>query len=447
MLPACGKGNIPFLGWARNVSWRLHLELVLILVLLLFSAAFSGSETAFFSLDQGDLAKLSAEGGPAGRRVGRLLYRATDLLSALLIGNLMVNTAVSVLASSLCLQWFGPRGLAIAVPVVTLLLLLLGEITPKMLALRERRRVALLTQRSLGVWLWINGPVLKLIGGMVGALLRALPFDRPRSRGMTTAELQAACELAVEDGTLSETEGRSLARLMNLADMEVIHIMTPRTAVVSLRRDMSLRQLLGTARRAGFNRYPVLEPAGARPVGLFHLKDLLQQTPPAKYPLLGSGLREILFVPESKDVAALLEEMGDGGSHLAAVIDEHGDFTGIVTMADCLQALMGPVADTPRFDAEMIPQGDGSWIVSGRADLLELQESCGVSLPLSRDYVTVAGFLMSRLGRVLQPGDAYDAGAIRLEVLEMTGHQVDRIHLTPLDPSRRPAGNRGGESC
>ncbi len=414
------------------------MELFLILLLLLFSAAFSGSETAYFSLEQADLAKLEAEGGAAGRRVARLLARATNLLSALLIGNLMVNTAISVLASSLCLRWFGPKGLALAIPVVTLLLLLWGEITPKMMALRYRRQVALAAQKPLRGWLLINRPVLGIIRAVVDAMLGILPFDRPGSREMTTAELQTACELAIEDGHLSETEGRSLARLMYLQEMEVIHIMTPRTAVVSLRRDMSLRQVLGTARRAGYNRYPVLEADGNRPVGLFHLKDLLLQVPVAESPL-ESGWREILFVPESKNVAALLAEMGDGGSHLAAVVDEHGDFTGIVTMADCLQALIGPVADTPRFDAEMIHQGDGSWIVSGRTDLRELQETCGAGLPPSRDYVTVAGFLMASLGRVPQPGDAFDQGMFRLEVLEMTGHRVDRIRLTPLQKDDRPA--------
>lgn len=423
-----------------------RLEVLVIFVLLGLSAVFSGSETAFFSLNHADIAKLKAREGAAGRRAGRLLERATDLLSALLIGNLLVNTAVSVLASSLCLQWFGPRGLAIAIPVVTLLLLLLGEITPKMLALRSRRSVALMTARLLGVWLVINGPVLRLVGMIVGALLRALPFDRAGTRGMTTAELQTACELAIEDGTLSETEGKSLARLMNLENMEVIHIMTPRTAVVSLRRNMSLRQLLGAARRAGYNRYPVLEETGDRPVGLFHLKDLLVQSPVGERPL-ESDLRPLLFVPESKDVAALLEEMGDGGSHLAAVVDEHGDFTGIVTMADCLQALMGPVGDTPRFDAEMVAQGGGRWVVSGRADLLELQESCGLSLPASRDYVTIAGFLMARLGRIPQPGDTYREGEVLLEVLEMTGHRVDRIQLTGLPGNDPAAGNGREDAC
>lgn len=418
------------------------MSLILFVILLLLSAAFSGSETAYFSLDAGDRARLSADEKGPGRRIVRLLGRSTDLLSAILIGNLLVNTAISVLASSLCLQWFGPAGLAVAVPVVTLLLLLLGEITPKLLALQMRLSLARGMRAPLEGWLWLNGPVLAVVRALVGGLLRILPESKGGARPLRADELQTACDLAVEEGKLTETEGRSLSRLLQLEELEVIQIMTPRTAVVSLRRDMSLRQMLGMARRAGYNRYPVLDPESGRPVGLFHLKDLLQQSPTSERPLENT-LRPLLFVPESKAVAALLDEMAQGDAHLAAVVDEHGDFTGIVTMADCLQSLLGAVGDTPRFDTELLPFGGGGWVVGGRADLRELQETCGVSLPPSRDYVTIAGFLMARLGRVLQPGDAWEEAGYRIEVLEMTGHRVDRLQVAPLEEDA--AGDETGE--
>ncbi len=420
------------------------MDLLLLIILLVFSAAFSGSETAFFSLGKGELARMEKEGTRAGRRVIALLGRANDLLSGLLIGNLMVNIGASVVATSLCLKWFGPGGLVVAVPATTLALLLLGEITPKMMALRFRHKVSLAAQAPLGLWMVITGPVLWAIGGLVRLLIESLPFDRTGSRNLTTGELQIACDMAVEEGTLTETEGRSLARLLQLKDLEVVQIMTPRTSVVALRRDMSLRQVLGAARRAGFNRYPVLDVEGGHPVGLFHLKDLLNRDTDSPLPLK-DDLREILFVPESKDVAALLSDMRAGRIHLAAVVDEHGDFTGIVTLADCLQALMGPVADTKNRSQEMVPLGDGRWIISGRTDLRELEENCGISLPPSRDYVTVAGFLMTSLGRVLQPGDKVTLPVARLSVLEVTGLRVDTIQVTLLaDP--RSAANSGGEA-
>jgi len=419
------------------------LDLLLLLFLLGLSAVFSGSETAFFSLGPVELARMEKEDSRAGRRVLALLRRAHDLLSALLIGNLLVNTAASVVATSLCLHWFGQGGILVAVPATTLALLLLGEITPKMLALRFRERVSMAAQAPLVVWLRMTGPVLGVIGSLVRLLIFNLPFERTGSRNLTTAELQTACDLAVEDGTLTETEGRSLARLLQLEDLDVSHIMTPRTSVVAMRKEMSLRHVLAVARRAGFNRYPVLDSAGGRPVGWFHLKDLLARTPVPVRPLQ-EELRELLFVPESKDVATLLTDMRGRGTHLAAIVDEHGDFTGIVTLADCLQALMGPVADIMERIPEMIPLGHGRWVISGRTDLRELEENCGLSLPPSRDYVTVAGFLMTRLGRVLEPGDKVTLATARLSVLEMTGHRVDRIQVTLLGDQGVALTLRGG---
>ena len=201
--------------------------------------------------------------------------------------------------------------------------------------------------------------------------------------------------------------------------------------------------LLATARRAGFNRYLVTGPDDDRPRGLFHLKDLLAHDPVPEQPLLGP-LREPLYVPESKDVAALLDEMRAGGTHLAAVVDEHGDYTGIVTMADCLQALLGPVADTAGRGEEVVPLGGGRWVIGGRTDLRELEEACDLRLPPSRDYVTVAGYMMTTLGRVLAPGDRVTLPEARLTVLEMTGHRVDRVKVTLLAAER--AGEGGGES-
>ncbi len=411
------------------------MEIILLLILLALSASFSGTETAFFSLGAADLARLGQGRGKAGQRVVALVGRGHDLLSALLIGNLLVNIAASVVATSLCLSWFGPNGVVVAVPVTTLTLLLLGEITPKMLALRYRERTALVGQGPLRFWLALTRPLLIISGAVTATVVRILPSEPTGNAPMSMAELQTACDMAVEDGTLTETEGRSLARLLLLEDLAVADIMTPRTAVVDLKPDMSLKQVLATARRAGFNRYLVTGPEGERPVGLFHLKDLLGRRPVPEFPLR-EGLRDLLFVPESKDVAALLAEMGAGGAHLAAVVDEHGDYTGIVTMADCLQALLGPVADTASHDSEVVALGGGRWVIGGRTDLRELEEACGLRLPPSRDYVTVTGYLMTTLGRVLAPGDRVTLPEARLTVLEMEGHRVDRLKVTLLGDER-----------
>ncbi|MCP4574320.1 MAG: HlyC/CorC family transporter [bacterium] len=397
------------------------MEFLLLFALLGLSASFSGLETAYFALGAAELARLEAAGG-RGSRVVELLRRSHDLLSALLVGNLLVNTAASVVATSLCVRAFGAGGVVLAVPAATLALLLLGEITPKMIALRNRRPIALAGWAPLRLWVLLNRPVLALLGRLVDGVLALIPAEGTGNRPLRADELEAACDLAVADGTLSETEGRSLARLLRLGDLDAAEIMTPRTEVVAVRQDAGRQEILDAARAAGFNRYPILPAEGDLPVGFLHLKDLLEGG--------AGGMRDLPFIPESKNAASLLAEMRSGGVHLAAVVDEHGDFTGIVTMADCLQALIGPVADSARHDAEVVPLGEGRWVIDGRTALRELEEACGLRLPVGADYVTVAGFLMAQLGRVLQPGDRVTLPEARLTVLEMTDHRVDRIQLT-----------------
>jgi len=407
-------------------------EFVLLLILLVLSAFFSGSETAYFSLRPFHLARLARQDGRAGRRVVALVERANTLLSALLIGNLLVNTAASVVATALCVALWGQNGIVVAVPVLTVALLLLGEITPKMIALGFRRRQALIAERPLSLWVALTGPLVNRITALTDRLLDLLPFERAGSRNLNREELETACDLAVEAGALTETEGRFLARLLLLEHLEVHQIMTPRPDVVTLETSASRQSIRELAQTSGYNRFPVTSAERPQPIGVFHLKDLVGREK-GEYPLAEAELHPLLFVPESKDVAALLAEMRTGGGHLAAVIDEHGDFSGIVTLADCLQALLGAVGDvstqTPQ-DATQL--GAGHWVVSGRLDLREMSELTGVALPLSRDYVTLAGFLMARLGRILQPGDTYELPSIRFRILEIDGHKVKQIEVERL---------------
>ncbi|MFO7654450.1 MAG: hemolysin family protein [Candidatus Krumholzibacteriia bacterium] len=399
------------------------MDLPLLFVLLVLSASFSGSETAFFSLRRSELAALAGRGA-AGRRVTALLARPSDLLSAILIGNLVVNVAASVVATTLALSVFGSNGLAVAVPAVTLALLLFGEITPKLLALRAKSRVALVAQAPLTLWILITRPLLWVISPLTHWLVRALPLERTGSRLLTVPELQTACDLAVEEGTLGETEGRFLARLLGLRTLAVREIMTPRPDVEMLDAGWGRGQVLSAARRAGFNRYPVAGSEGDMPVGFVHLKDLLGASDHAPVSEL---VRPLIFAPESKDAASLLTEMRTGGVHLAAVIDEHGDFTGIVTLADCLQALIGPVADVGSVGSDAVQIGPRRWVLAGWLDLRALREIAGIELPPSRNYVTLAGFVMARLGRIPAPGDRVLLGGWRFTVLEMEANRVGRV--------------------
>ena len=404
------------------------MEIILLIVLLLVSAFFSGTETALFSLGEGDVDAVSRQHGRFGRGVRALLDDTPRLLSALLIGNLLVNIISSVVATSMLVRKMGPGGVAVAVPLMTVVLLMVGEIAPKLTALRYRRGLSIRALPVIRVWLLILRPLLDLSSLGTRMLLRALPGETTSAKPLSTEELATAADLAVSDGVLSQTEGRFLARLLRLEDLEVREVMTPRTEVISLVSGQGRGRILVTARAAGFNRYPVFAADHPLPIGFMHLKDLLahaEDTDP-----LVAGLRDPLFVPESKTVRSLLGEMRIGGSHMAFVVDEHGDFTGVVTLEDCLEALTGPWADESDIEGpDLMPVGDGVWVIDGGADLRRVNEICGTGLEASRDFVTVGGMLMAMLGRIPESGDEAEAGGARFTVIQMDGHRVDRVRV------------------
>lgn len=413
------------------------MELALLLVLLLLSATFSSSETAFFALSDAELMALRTGSGRE-RGAARLADRANDLLSAILLGNLVVNVAIGAVSTRICVQHFGAGGLAVAVPAATLLLLVAGEITPKLLALKGRRRLVSVLQGPLTLWVAVSGPLVGRLTAVIERGLRRLPAERTGSLPLRTGELQLACDLAADDGVLTETEGNFLARLLQLHDLEVQHVMTPRPDVRSLQRDWDRPRILAEIATAGFNRFPVVERPGSMPVGLFHIKDLLANRDPQP---LARDLRPLHFVPETKDVAALLAEMRAGVGHLAAVIDEHGDFVGVITLADCLQALIGRVGDPGSGRPSSVGLGGGRWLIDGGLDLRQFHEETDLLLPTSRDYVTLAGFVMARLGRVPDVGDQVDVPGARLTVSRMDGHRVVRLRVERLDDAAPEAGS------
>ncbi len=412
--------------------------LLLLILLLLLSAFFSGAESAFFSLRRSELAEMSASGGRAGRRVAAMAGRAHRLLPGLLIGNVIVNTLAGVVGTALAIAWLGPRGIAVAVPALTAALLLLGEITPKLLALRYRRRVALLAEPALALWLTAIKPLVDGSARLTGRLIAALPYERTGTRPFTAAELDIACGLAVEEGALTESEGGFLARLLGMQRLEAWQVMTPRPEVVALDVSSTRDQILEVARATGFNRYPVTAPDRSQPVGFFHLKDLLAR--PRQRQPLAAGLRPVYFVPEGKEVAALLTELRTTARHLAVVVNEHGDFTGIVTLDDCLRALTGRIGDeSDRDDPELLQVAADTWIVEGGLSVNEVEEGCGVALPHSPHYATLGGLVMARLGRIPARGDRVETDAALLTVVEMSGRRVARVRL-----DRRAGAGREG---
>ncbi|MFN3875622.1 MAG: gliding motility-associated protein GldE, partial [Flavobacteriales bacterium] len=365
----------------RALDAATSLILMVIALLLVCSAAFSASEVALFSLTPTQLRDLKERGGLWGRRVLDLLSKPRRLLATILIANNFVNVGIVILStvavSSLLEAERMPGYLFFAVQVlaVTAVLLLLGEVLPKVYATANAMRVAQLMAGPLVALRWLFKPVSEALVRSTNWIERR--YRRRAQPGISVDALGHALELTKDASTTAE-EQRILRGIVRFGNIEVKQVMRPRTEVVAFDKGITFKQLLAAIVDSGFSRVPVHEGTLDRVVGMLYIKDVL--------PHIGKEdfgwhalLREPYFVPENKKLDDLLKEFQQEKVHLAVVVDEHGGTSGIITLEDVIEEIVGEITD--EFDEEDVIYSkldDRTWVFEGRAPLTDVCRVLGI---------------------------------------------------------------------
>ncbi len=410
-------------------------------VLLVFSAFFSGSESALFSLDRYELEKLE-ESGRAGETASRLLQQPRKLLATILLGNEFVNICVSVVGVRLLVE-LGELGVDVPwwanVVVITPLLLLFGEIAPKAIAVRlgpTWARIVALPLRAFGA---LVTPLRAVLHGVADLLLKAFGAqgEDPLPAALQEAQFRALVKLGESQGVLEADEAELIHAVFDLGDTPVSELMTPRADVISVPLTAPLDSILETVREFRYSRLPVHGSSPDDLRGTLLTKDLLRFRWAGQD--LTSGrlaglLKPAYFVPPGKKAAELLREFQRERGHLAVVIDEYGDMQGIVTLQDILDELFaGFAGDQPEIGPptglERLP--DGSYRVPPRLEIATWNQSLEPCLPPGATYTTIAGYIFPLFGRLPRPGevvsdDNWSFRVVGVEGTRMTGFIVTR---------------------
>ena len=406
----------------------LHLALngLFLLFLLTLSAFFSCSETVLFSLSPIQVQRIRNRNPVAGGRLETLLGDPALILSTLLVGNTLVNFAIASLGFMMVASFFPRWGELIAIPLMTLVLLLFSEVTPKRVAISHAERLAPLCSRLLLFWLWLLRPfnVVLIAGSRV--FKKSLRRER---RALSNDELLTVVEVGEEQGVLDAEEVSMVEGIMRLSELKASDEMTPRVDMAGLDLDTPVEQQLAVARKTRYRHLPVYVRTPDAIEGFVDvISFLLDPAHDAR-----KAIAPALFVPENVSLDDLLVTFQRSGKHIACVLDEYGGTAGLITRGDILELITVPVAknDPKKRPAIQLLRSD-VWLVDGTVSLEELNRQLDLALDAD-DADRIAGWITFHAGRLLQAGQSVEAQGCRATVRRMRKRRIDVIQIEVLE--------------
>ena len=397
-------------------------------LLFVLSAFFSGSETALMSLDKLRLKYLVEKRRRGAERLEALLAHPDRLLSAILVGNNLVNIAASVFATTLLVELYGDRGELLTILVLTPLLLIFSEVCPKTYAARYPEKLSFLVLRPIVAVMWLLTPVVWLVTGLSRLLTRFLKGEEKRPL-ISEDEIRSIITVGEQTGVVAKEKRRMLHGVIELSQMRVRDVMIPRTEVVGVEVNEPFETVLPIVQQARHSRFPVFEGSLDNVVGVIHSKDILNFIGKTSAFSLRELARPPYFVPESKPIETLLQSFRRRHLHLAMVIDEYGGVEGIVTLEDIVEEIIGEIQD--EYDVEEVlvrDLGPGRYLIDGSASLRTLNRR--FKLKFSEEHATtLAGLLLRTLGAIPQEGESCQVDGVVLTARKVVDRRVEAIEM------------------
>lgn len=414
-----------------------YLYLIIFILCLILSGFFSGSEVALFSITRAKVRTLVNDKEPGSEALATLKKSPDRFLITILIGNNIVNILAASVATAVAIGFLGETGLAVTVStiVVVLLLLVFGEIWPKMYASRNATGLSLRFSPIILFLSRIFAPVIFIFNKIAGKMTGAGAFAHHM---ITEEEIKEWIDVGQEEGTIEKDEQEMLHSVFEFSDTRVREVMTPRIDVVMLEDTSSSDEALEIFKKTGFSRLPVWHENIDTIRGILNVKDAIFSVLETheSVPIV-ELLSEPLFVPETKNIDDLLRELRVKKTHMAIVLDEYGSFVGIVTVEDILEELVGDILD--EFDTEeheLVRVAEDVYSVDARIWVEDLNKQLDLHLPMSETYETIAGLVIERLGNIPRIGDVCELTeeGVRLVIIQMTGKRINRLKLIRIQP-------------
>ena len=406
------------------------LQILIVIGLLALSAFFSSSETAMMAVNKIRVRNLADAGLSSAQTLMKVLDNQPKMLSAILIGNNIVNISASSLATILVARAFGDMYVGVGTGILTLLVLIFGEITPKTSATLYSETMALRFAKPIYMIMQVLTPVIFIVDKLSQGVLRLLHVDPNKKQdAITEDELRTIVEVSHEEGVIESDEKKMIYNVFDFGDSVAKDIMVPRIDMTFIDVNATFSEVIEVFREVKYTRYPVYEETTDNVIGIINIKDLLLTENQKKF-CIRDYLREPLYTYEFKKTAELMVELRKTQNNIAIVLDEYGATAGLITLEDMLEEIVGEIRDEYDEDEEDLIRriGPREYVVEAAMKLDDLNDQLGLDLE-SEDYDSIGGFIIGLLDHLPEEGEEVTHKTLRFVVDKVDRNRIDKIHL------------------
>lgn len=407
------------------------IQITVLALLIMLSAFFSSAETALSTVSKVKIRTLVEQGDKRAATLQKVLDRYSKMLSAILIGNNIVNISASSLATSMVIRLYGNVYVGLATGVLTIVVLLCGEIVPKNWAMLNNEKIALFYGGIIFGLMQILTPVIYIVDKLSGGIMKLLRIDINQKAAMTESELRTYVEVSHEDGVIESEEREIIYNVFDFSDALAKDIMIPRIDMVTVEVNSSYEDLLDIFRESMYTRIPVYHGEKDNIIGIINVKDFLLVDDKTAF-CISDYMREAYYTYEYKKTADLMLEMRECTANVALVLNEYGAAVGMITLEDLLEEIVGEIRDEYDEDEKELIQevGERQYLVEGGMKLSDINDVLGTSLE-SEDYDSIGGIIIELLDRLPETEEeVLTENGIQLKVAEMHQNRIEKVLMT-----------------
>lgn len=401
---------------------------IVLVILLMMSAFFSASETALTSLSKIRLKNMVEDKIKNAALIEKLVNNPNKLLSAILVGNNLVNIAATSILTSLTLSLAPKNGVAIATAITTVAVLIFGEITPKTFAAENSEKVSLAVAKIINAIIFILTPVIWILNIITGVIMKILGVNKNGiSATITEAELKTMVNVSHEEGVIEIDERRMINNVFDFDNSKAKDVMTPRTDMIAIEDTATYEEIVTLFKEERFSRLPVYHESIDNIIGILHLKDIVFID--EKDFKVENYMREPYFTYESKIISELFSEMRTNRIPVAIILDEYGGTSGLITIEDMVEEIVGEIADEyDEEDEEITVIKEDEYIVDGSTRLEDVNEMIGTKFE-SEDFDTIGGYVIGVMGRFPEEGEEIETDGIKIKVEKSDKNRIDELRI------------------